>query len=750
MNRNRKLLCRIFLLLMTCLASFPIYAINPFTNKDTLKISESGSVNAADSAGKKARTDSRQNDAKAITLAVMADLHARPESLPMLQKAISRVNSLKDIYALAIVGDLCRQLGTSEEYEVLGRGLKGLTVPAYAVPGNHDILYKDNLVGGEKKRGTPSEKKAKQEVFKRTLNLKSLFYSRKAGGHLLVFLPNDALSAIPCSMPSDEALDFLRETLRKNRDLPTIIFSHAPLAGSYGDKKTMPPLQANAQPAGKLKRILKANPQVYLWFAGHLHITPTQKYFNFAGNKVGKVTVIHVPPIQIHSAWFHAVSLSPRGAVIRTMDVKTGRYLKKHTRVFRPVSAGNANDKKPESSDQDSSQGLKRARIIVVNAHAGGNRDRNGFGKWLDDQDSDISLVSEAVNMGSYLREAGRFLNAGSETKGRQEVAIVVRHGLPVAVHDQGKISPDLGIGIAHDRWWNMVQTRIAGLKTRVYSLHLNAVIQLKSGEPMAANRWNVTREGLIRLEKQWREDIKNGWAVIIGGDLNWCDARTNARANFMSPGRIFKRLGLSYVNNELMWLAWTPRTHEAVKRHSIPPTSIPGLFAGEHPALKIELKARKIADDKDHDSDQDEEEGNQSTSVEEAEDAVDEPDAEESELEPEDYPEAVSDDELIDNAPQSSDDEPESETAGTDENTQEIAEITGSDDGSEISTEDSTVEDNDSRHGDADQGSTDEAENKADDEAEKAAIERIRELVAEIYERLLNLFSAFTSLLRS
>lgn len=750
MNRNRKLLCRIFLLLMTCLASFPIYAINPFTNKDTLKISESGSVNAADSAGKKARTDSRQNDAKAITLAVMADLHARPESLPMLQKAISRVNSLKDIYALAIVGDLCRQLGTSEEYEVLGRGLKGLTVPAYAVPGNHDILYKDNLFGGEKKRGTPAEKKAKQEVFKRTLNLKSLFYSRKAGGHLLVFLPNDALSAIPCSMPSDEALDFLRETLRKNRDLPTIIFSHAPLAGSYGDKKTMPPLQANAQPAGKLQRILKANPQVYLWFAGHLHITPTQKYFNFAGNKVGKVTVIHVPPIQIHSAWFHAVSLSPRGAVIRTMDVKTGRYLKKHTRVFRPVSAGNANDKKPESSDQDSSQGLKRARIIVVNAHAGGNRDRNGFGKWLDDQDSDISLVSEAVNMGSYLREAGRFLNAGSETKGRQEVAIVVRHGLPVAVHDQGKISPDLGIGIAHDRWWNMVQTRIAGLKTRVYSLHLNAVIQLKSGEPMAANRWNVTREGLIRLEKQWREDIKNGWAVIIGGDLNWCDARTNARANFMSPGRIFKRLGLSYVNNELMWLAWTPRTHEAVKRHSIPPTSIPGLFAGEHPALKIELKARKIADDKDHDSDQDEEEGNQSTSVEEAEDAVDEPDAVESELEPEDYPEAVSDDELIDNAPQSSDDEPESETAGTDENTQEIAEVTGSDDGSEISTEDSTVEDNDSSPGDADQGSTDEAENKADDEAEKAAIERIRELVAEIYERLLNLFSAFTSLLRS
>jgi 3',5'-cyclic AMP phosphodiesterase CpdA len=379
------------------------------------------------------------------------------------------VNALKDIYALAVVGDLCSKLGTPAEYDVLRRGLQNAEVPVYPVPGNHDILYKDNLVNGEKKRGTPAEKKHKQDVFKKTFNLKSLYYAKKAGGHLLVFLPNDTLQGIPCVLPSDDAFEFLRKTLRENRDMPTIIFCHAPLTGSYGDKKTMPPIQANVQPARKIQKILRENPQVYLWFSGHLHITPSQKYFNFAGNKVGGVTVIHVPPSQIHNSWVQTVRLSPKGATVRTLDVKSGKYLKKHTRVFRPVVKGTSADKKndddknkDDSKNPAESKGLKKARVVVVNAHAGGNRNRSGFGDWLADQEPDIALVSESVDMRQHMRQAGRVYDAGSETRGRREVTVVVRDGLPVPAHDYGKISPDLGIGIAHDRWWARVQTRVA------------------------------------------------------------------------------------------------------------------------------------------------------------------------------------------------------------------------------------------------------------------------------------------------
>jgi len=623
MSRYKILIFVVSLLFLSGLAINPVFATNPFSIKDPLELSKSASPGTSDSADKQAHVKSGETDSQPCTLAVMADLHAKPESLPILQKAVARVNSLKDIFALAIVGDLCSQLGTNAEYEVLRRGLKDLSVPAYAVPGNHDVLYKDNLVNGEKKRGTPAEKKYKHGLFKKTLNLKSLYYAKKAGGHLLVFLPNDSLSAIPCVLPSDDAFEFLRKTLRENRDIPTIIFCHAPLAGSYGDKKTMPPLQANAQPARKIQKILKDNPQVYLWFAGHLHITPSQKYFNCNENKVGGVTVIHVPPSQIHNSWVQTVRLSPKGATVRTLDVRTGKYLKKHTRVFRPVikgkSAENGKDK-DKDKNKDKDKELKKARFIVVNAHAGGNFNRPGFGDWLTDKEPDVALVCEAVNMRQYMRSAGRVFDAGSTTRGQREVAVVIRDGLPVMSQDQGKISPDLGLGIAHDRWWTRVQTRVAGMKSRVYSLHLNAVIQQSNGEPRAVDRWTVTREGLEELEKQWSKDIKDGWAVIIGGDLNWNDSRSRAQSQQMSPGRIFKRLGMTYVNHQLMWLAWTPKTHRSVKRQAIPPTSIPGLIPREHPALQIDLQARRQPDEHEPDK----EEMEQNTSDEEADEVAD------------------------------------------------------------------------------------------------------------------------------
>ncbi|OGK07698.1 MAG: hypothetical protein A2W80_19475 [Candidatus Riflebacteria bacterium GWC2_50_8] len=624
MKRYKIMLFIVSLFFVAELALIPAVAANPFSEKNPLELSKNAATGAANTDDKQASLKSGSVVDRPCTLAVMADLHAKPASLPMLHKAIARVNALKDLYALAIVGDLCSQLGTPAEYEVLRRGLKAAEVPMYAVPGNHDILYQDNLVNGEKKRGSPAEKKHKQEVFKKTFNLKSLYYAKKAGGHLLVFLPNDTLQGIPCVLPSDDAFEFLRKTLRENRDLPTIIFCHAPLTGSYGDKKTMPPIQANVQPARKIQKILKENPQVYLWFSGHLHITPSQKYFNFPGNKVGGVTVIHVPPSQISNSWVQTVRLSRRGATVRTLDVRTGKYLKKHTRVFRPVVKGSSDGKKNEDDknkgddkNQAENKGLKKARIVVVNAHSGGNRNRPGFGDWLADQEPDIALVSESVDMRQHMRQAGRVYDAGSETRGRREVTVVVRDGLPVPTHDQGKISPDLGIGIAHDRWWTRVQTRVAGIKARVYSLHLNAVIQQSTGEPRAVDRWNVTHEGLVELEKQWRKDTKDGWAVIVGGDLNWNNSRKNANSHQMAPGRIFKRLGLTYVTNELMWLAWTPETHKSVKRVSMPPTSIPGLFAGEHPALRIDLQARKQADDNDPDP----EESEHNISDEEAED---------------------------------------------------------------------------------------------------------------------------------
>ncbi|HNX77265.1 MAG TPA: metallophosphoesterase [Candidatus Rifleibacterium sp.] len=772
MNRYSNLLFILALLVLTALIADPASAANPFTTKDSLNITDSGATDAAGSAVKEVTNTSGVKDANAVTLAVMADLHARPESLPLLQKAVSRVNSLKDIYALAITGDLCSRLGTREEYEVLAQGLKGLKVPSYAVPGNHDILYQDNLINGEKKRAAPAIKKAKQELFKKTLNLKSLYYSRKVGGHLLIFLPNDTLSGIPCVLPSDDAFEFLLKTLRENRNLPTIIFCHAPLTGSYGDKRTMPPIQANAQPARKLANILKNNPQIYLWFAGHLHITPSQKYYNAPFNKVGGVTVIHVPPSQIHSSWLQTVRLSSKGAVVRTMDVKTGRYLKKHTRVFRPSIAAKGQNKEDSSNQNDNKNDkvAKKARIVITNAHSGGNRDRNGFGNWLADQNPDVALISEAVGMPQHLRPAGRVFNAGSETRGRQEVAVVIRDGLKVLDHDSGKISPDLNVGIAHDRWWSRVSTRVAGIRTRVYSIHLNAVIQERDGNPMPSKRWDVTREGLVGLEKRLRDDLKDGWAVIIGGDFNWNDSRTHAQSHKMAPGRILKRLGLTYVNNELMWLAWSPKYHRSVKRLSMPPTSIPGLYAGEHPALRIDLQAMKQADGKDDgkkddkDDDKDGLENNEEDKEEQAiideEEPKEEPESivDEAELEPETAEPAELDDDLINDAEEPTIIENTSETGISEisedpaDEGEELPETAVSDTTSISEEEDSedAAPATDNTTPQPANPSDSETSEQSDNDQNQAAIERIRELITSLYEHLLEMLSAFSSLLRS
>lgn len=772
MSSLRKL-ARFCLVFMIIFCLLPADAATPFDSKNTVTISESTNVVGNSSSLAKNSERINQQDARPCTLAVMADLHAKSESLPLLKKAIDRVNDLKDIMGLAIVGDLCNKLGTRSEYETLQNGLKGAKVPIYAVPGNHDILYKDYLIGGEKKRGTPAEKKAKHELFKKTLNLKSLYYSRKIGGHLLVFLPNDALSAIPCSFPSDDAYDFLRQTLHENRNLPTIIFNHAPLEGSYGDKKTMPPIQANAQPSSRLKRLLKNNPQVYLWFAGHLHITPSQKYFNFSGNRVGKVNVIHVPPSQIHASWVQVVRLSPKGAIIKTLDVKSGKYLKRHTRVFRPniKTAGTAADKEPRPNKNDKNNDkaektAKKARIVITNAHGGSNYNRAGFGSWLENQDPDIALVCESVNMAPHLRQAGRVFNAGNKTRGQLEVVVVVRDGLPVTKHDSGKISPDLGSGIAHDRWWTRAQTKVAGIKTRIYSLHLNAVTQEKTGEPRAERRWDVTRDGLSRLEKIWHQDIKDGWAVIIGGDLNWNDSRQNARSHKMAPGSIFRRLGLNYVNKELMWLAWTPKTHRSINRQAVPPTSIPGLIAREHPALKIDLQARKAPDKPESDA----EEEKQNTDEEEINDEnANEPDSDVSELDDTDF-----DDGVLDSDPEESPTDEsaansvESETgqsandAEDASNGEELEEIAGNADETAAEPEDPenslTGEGTESE---TDIGAETDAESESESEVgsensaaattpEQAAIERIRELVGMLQDFLQGILSAFESLLKS
>ncbi len=332
------LLVFLFLVVIGC---WPAEAVNPFAD-EKVTIQQGSSLDSGEALFNKPQLDKNVADdsLKSTSIAVMSDLHARDWNHGSLISAFKAINDLKDVSALVLTGDSVEKIGSPSEYSYLLKALNTLKKPVMAVTGNHDIIYKDYYnpdrnAKNPKLRNTPKERKAKLERFRKLLKQKGIRYTKKMGGHLLVFLPNDALDAKCLVRLSDATLEFLQNTLKENPDTPTIIFCHGPLLGSYVRKGGLPPLQATAQPAARIRKILKKNPQAFLWVSGHIHMGPSSSSFSAKVNKVDHITNIHVPAVQDSSAWMRIIKLSPEKAVVRTFNGKTGKYAKKHDRTFK-------------------------------------------------------------------------------------------------------------------------------------------------------------------------------------------------------------------------------------------------------------------------------------------------------------------------------------------------------------------------------------------------------------------------------
>ncbi len=281
------------------------------------------------------------SDAASWSMAIMADLHVCAENLPVLRRSVQSVNSLTGVFAVALVGDLCKRTGTPRELELAAHLVDSFADPVFAVPGNHDFMYKDETkADGKMARGTPAGKRKKLENFRKAMKQPGIRFAKKVGGHLLVFLPVDACNSKPLCTLSDETIGFLKKTLGNNRGLPTIVFCHAPLEGSCGAarkarqaKKGFLP-HAYIQPAERIRDILRRNPQVFLWIAGHLHIKPSAQDFQSKTSSLGGVTVIHVPNLTQTSTCIRLLELTPSAAVVRTFDTGKDIFLTRFDRKF--------------------------------------------------------------------------------------------------------------------------------------------------------------------------------------------------------------------------------------------------------------------------------------------------------------------------------------------------------------------------------------------------------------------------------
>jgi 3',5'-cyclic-AMP phosphodiesterase len=292
-------------------------------------------------------------------IVILSDIHLPGNILTAKEKAIQTINSWKDVDMVAVIGDIVAKGGSPEEFAFAKKFLGKVNKPLRVVGGNHDYIYPDSYpsnpaTGHTLKEASPAAREKKLERFKETWGLKEIFYSEKMGGFMLVFLTPDDLVSNNYTEMSDRQLAWLDEELGRNRKVPTIVFFHGPLEGTYTSQmilKATTPDSYNAEPAKKIREILLKNQQVFLWVSGHVHIAPPSGSFKSEINLYEKqIWVIHNADMNGDSIfsdtdmkkaprhdtiWTNSIFLYPDRVVVKTYDHKQGLWLKNLERTIK-------------------------------------------------------------------------------------------------------------------------------------------------------------------------------------------------------------------------------------------------------------------------------------------------------------------------------------------------------------------------------------------------------------------------------
>jgi hypothetical protein len=283
-------------------------------------------------------------------IVVLSDVHLPGRILPQKEKALATIDGWPDVSLVVVTGDIVATGGDPAQYAAARRFFDRLTKPVAFIGGNHDYIYPDAYpvdprTGHHVKEASPEVRRGKLERFRETWGLSELFSSRRLGGYLLVFLTPDDLETDDYARMTARQLGWLSAELMSDRDRPTIVFYHAPLAGTYASRRIIEsrsPDSYNAEPAERIREILRANPQVFMWVAGHLHIAPTNRDFDAEINRYdGRVWVVHNPDMNGSSLfdaydlksrthetiWTRSLVLYPDRVVVKTFDHAAGRWM---------------------------------------------------------------------------------------------------------------------------------------------------------------------------------------------------------------------------------------------------------------------------------------------------------------------------------------------------------------------------------------------------------------------------------------
>ena len=283
-------------------------------------------------------------------IALIGDPHLPGRNLPAKEELIRTIGGWNDIERVVVLGDICRETGTTAEYAFAKKFFGRLGKPVRLVAGNHDYIYEDETdKEGRKVQASPAVRRKKLARFAETFGMKRVYGEERLGGYLLVYLSPDDLETDHLTQLSAGQLAWLKALLGRHRDLPTIAFYHAPLAGTlraYNKRIDSPGFVA--QPADRLHDLIRANPQLFLWVAGHLHVPATNESYSAPVNLYeGRVTVIQNSDLERKRPWTNVLYLYPERVLVRTYDHRQRSWRPDLERTIRPPALARLPDRTP-------------------------------------------------------------------------------------------------------------------------------------------------------------------------------------------------------------------------------------------------------------------------------------------------------------------------------------------------------------------------------------------------------------------
>lgn len=287
-------------------------------------------------------------------IVLFSDLHLPGKNTPSAEKAVTTVNGWADADMVVVLGDIVYDRGTPEEFAFAKQFFSKLTKPVYFINGNHDYIYEDDISPVTKKhvKASPQTRAAKLERFKEAFNQKELYYTKQVGPYFLVFLAADDLYSPFLTQLSEQQLLWLRNELASHKQMPTIIFFHGPLDGTFGgNNDNVGSNHFIAQPAAVIDQVIQDNKQIFMWVAGHIHDAPTNANFSSPLNLYkNQVTTIHNTDMKGSSylsdkdrtttrhdnIWTNSLFLYQNKVVVKTYDHKTGQWIHSLERTVMP------------------------------------------------------------------------------------------------------------------------------------------------------------------------------------------------------------------------------------------------------------------------------------------------------------------------------------------------------------------------------------------------------------------------------